>query len=187
MPSVSMTSRPPLAILAFPLVLLAVAPRDASAQLTVARPPAGGRAAPAAEASGSSTRLTLRVGEREYSYGGVGQCVHAPRASLFGRTGRSWTVQVKPPAREGLRSFTVTVWRFDADGRQTFTMYTAVGAANYRVSTTDGDPGHGSGTATVTPRGSGGTIELVGRTEDGTPIRASIECTRFAAPYAVGG
>lgn len=189
-----MTSRPSprlavvttLASIVLPCALALVAPA-AGAQAT--RGPTVSRAAPGGNAPADSpVRVTMRVGERSYTWEGNARCLHASRAALFNRPGKSWTVQGTAPSRAGLRSFALTLWKLDDPAaRQQFSFYVAVDAANHRISTMEGDPGHGRGEATLTSRGGGGQIELTGRTETGTAIHATIECTRFTAPYAVGG
>ena len=179
-------TRVPLAPFAL-CVALALAAPVAGAQ--VPRGPTVSRAAPGGNAPPDSpARVTMRVGDREYAWEGNARCLHTARGALFDRAGKSWTVQGTPPARAGLRSFALTLWHLDNPAaRQQFSFYVAVDAGNHRISTMDGQPGHGRGEAMLTSRGGGGRIELTGRTETGTAIRATIECTRFAAPYAVGG
>ena len=165
------------------LAALVAAPADAQRNPTVSRalPRGGGE-------SEAPTRLTIRVGDQEYAFTGNARCVHAPRAALFDKPAKNWTVQVAPGSRSGLRSFALTIWRFDgAAARQGFSLSVQVDGSSHRISTLDGDPGQGRGEATLTSRGAGGQIEVTGRTEGGTPIRATIDCARFAAPYAVGG
>ena len=162
---------------------LAATPAAAQRDPTVSRalPRSGGDAE-------APTRLSIRVGDREYTFSGNARCVHAPRAALFDKPAKNWTVQVAPGTRGGLRSFALTIWRFDdAAARQGFSLDVEVGSTSHRISTLAGDPGQGRGEATLVARGAGGQIEVTGRTGNGTPIRATIDCARFAAPYAVGG
>jgi hypothetical protein len=164
-------------------VAFVAAPADAQRNPTVSRalPRGGGE-------TEAPTRLSIRVGDQEYEFSGNARCVHAPRAALFDKPAKNWTVQVAPGTRGGLRSLALTIWRFDgAPARQGFSLNVEVGSTSHRISTLDGDPGQGRGEATLTARGAGGQIEVTGRTERGTSIRATIDCARFAAPYAVGG
>ena len=167
--------------------LLSLVPGTAATQSS--RNPTVRRAAPRAAEADSPARLTVRIDGRDYAFTGAARCMYASRAALFDKPGKNWSVQVQPTGGSGLRSFALTLWRFDdAATRQAFTLHVQAGAASHRISTVQGDVGHGDGTVTLaTQAGGGGHIEVTGRTAKGTPIKATIDCARFTAPYAVGG
>ena len=169
------------------LLLLSLAPAAAAAQS--ARNPTVSRGVPRTSEADSPAKMSIRIGSRDYAFTGAARCVHAPRAALFSKPGKNWTVQVRPDGGSGLRSFALTLWRFDdAATPQAFTLQVQADAASHRISTVQGDAGHGEGTASFAARAGGsGHIEVTGKTAKGTPIRATIDCARFTAPYAVGG
>lgn len=178
---------PSLAATLLAVSMLSVAPETAAAQSV--RNPTVRRGAPRAGETDSPARVTVRIDGRDYAFAGAARCMHAPRAALFDKPGKNWSVQVQPTGGSGLRSLALTLWRFDdAAARQAFTLHVQADAASHRISTVQGDTGHGDGTVTLaTQAGGGGRIELTGRTAKGTPIKATIDCARFTAPYAVGG
>lgn len=146
---------------------------------------AGGRGArpnPTAHLE-SPLKLSLTVGGQVYDVSGTGRCTHSPDAAQFRRLGATWTAEIKPEATTGLRSFGLTVWRFnDAAEKPMFTLFMAIDRAQRRISTMETEAGNGTGTVKVTPQGSGGRFEIDGQTKDGVAIRGTIDCERFGDP-----
>jgi hypothetical protein len=105
---------------------------------------------------------------------------------MFNRLGQYWQVEVRSSASNGIRSLSLTAWRFEHGG-ETFTFFAAVDRSSYRVSTMSGQPNQGRGTVTFTPNGSGGRFAINAVTEHGVAIEGTIDCKQVGAAIAEGG
>jgi hypothetical protein len=142
----------------------------------------GGRGAPqdGAPHLQAPLKISVTTGGQTYEFNGVGRCIYAPKAAWFKRLGEHWVVQVKPAVNTGLRSFGLNVWHLsDGDREWWFELFLAIDRSDRRISTLDGATDRGSGTVTVTPRESGGRLELKGKTKEGIEVQATAECEQF--------
>jgi hypothetical protein len=130
-------------------------------------------------------QLALKVGEQPYRFGGEAVCQHAEQASIYDAPAALWSVRQTEPTR----SLNLSFWRVQSQGDMVNVGLTLAGT-DYRVSTVKiGQKGEalGSGRATFTASGSGGTFSLDLVAKDGTPIKGTISCGRFAPMVAEGG
>ena len=90
---------------------------------------------------------------------------------------------------EATRSLNLSFWRVKGQPDMV-TFGLTLSGADYRVSTVKiGQKGDvlGSGQATFTPSGNGGTFTLDLVAKDGTPITGTISCGRFTTIVEEGG
>jgi hypothetical protein len=86
-------------------------------------------------------------------------------------------------------------WRFDlhirrgttSEASQQFVFSFSDGARSGVIQTVPGAERMGSGTVKVTRQGKGAKFEIDGRTKEGQPLRATIDCSAFQKGEAAGG
>lgn len=86
-------------------------------------------------------------------------------------------------------------WRFDlhirrgttSEASQQFVFSFSDGARSGVIQTVSGAERMGSGTVKVTRQGKGAKFEIDGRTKEGQPLRATIDCSAFQKGEAAGG
>jgi hypothetical protein len=130
-------------------------------------------------------QLALKVGEQPYRFGGEAICQHAEQASIYEAPAALWSVRHTEPTRRLDLSF----WRAQSQGDMV-TVGLTLSGTDYRVSTVKiGPKGEvmGSGRATFTASGSGGTFSLDLVAKDGTSIKGTISCGRFTPIVEEGG
>jgi hypothetical protein len=130
-------------------------------------------------------QVALKVGEQPYRFGGEAICQHAPQATIYDAPAALWSFRHVEPAR----SLNLAFWRVQAQGDM-ITLGLTLSGADHRVSTVKiGQKGdvRGSGRATFTASGAGGTFSLDLVARDGTPIKGTISCCRFTPIVEEGG
>ena len=130
-------------------------------------------------------QVALKVGEQPYRFGGEAICQSAPQASIYEAPSALWSVRHTEPTR----SLNLSFWRVQAQGDMV-TLGLTLSGTDYRVSTVKiGQKGEvfGSGRATFTSSGGGGTFALDLVAKDGTPIKGTISCGRFTPIVEEGG
>ncbi len=170
-----------LSFAAFALISLATASnvRAQVSRRAAPVPPAG-----STEQSGRVT-LALAVGNQRYDEAKLGQCKHAPQASIYGTAAAMWTVQYSPSANG---SIALTLWRPVRSGTTAQVMVDVRnGSVTHRISTVKGGKLVGRATVSFKQHGAGGRFDIDGATADGVAIRGSIDCERFSALTAEGG
>jgi hypothetical protein len=86
-------------------------------------------------------------------------------------------------------------WRFDlhirrgttTEASQQFVFSFSDGPRSGVIQTVSGSERMGSGTVKVTRHGKGAKFEVEGRTKEGIPLRATIDCSEFQKSEAPGG
>ena len=86
-------------------------------------------------------------------------------------------------------------WRFDlhirrgttSEASQQFVFSFSDGDRSGVIQTVSGSGRMGSGTVKVTRHGKGAKFEIDGRTKEGQPLRATIDCAQFQKGEAAGG
>ena len=134
-----------------------------------------------------STKVTLAlaVGSQRYDETRQGRCTYTAMASIYNTLAAMWSVQY---SRAGNSSLALTVWRpVRGDTTAQLNFYFGNGQTRHHITTVKGAEMLGKGTVQVTRRGPGGRFELAGTTAEGTTVRGSIDCEKFAAPIAVAG
>jgi len=130
-------------------------------------------------------QVALKVGDQPYRFGGEAICQHAVEASIYEAPASLWSAR----QTEATRSLNLSFWRVKGQADMV-TFGLTLSGADYRVSTVKiGQKGDvlGSGQATFTPSGNGGTFTLDLVAKDGTPITGTISCGRFTTIVEEGG
>jgi hypothetical protein len=142
------------------------------------------RRAPVAPTGDVPVDISATVGGRSYQAEGKAECTHTENASIYSVPAKMWSVQYH--GGSGIEHLNLTVWRTaEPPDQLSFTVQT--GSVDHRIDTVKGGQAVGRGTVTVQPTGDGGAFEIDGETADGTKIRATIRCQRFAEPMPAGG
>jgi hypothetical protein len=127
-------------------------------------------------------QISIRVDDHPYFFGGEGVCQHSAEASIDGAPAALWSARHS----EGRRSVSLAFWRLRSGGDM-MTLGVDFAAASHAVSTVKvGRQGElqGSGRASFTASGPGGTFSINAIAKDGTRITGTISCGRFtAAPH----
>jgi hypothetical protein len=130
-------------------------------------------------------QVALRVGELPYRFGGEGICQHTPDGSIYEAPAALWSVRTS----EATRNLSFSFWRVKGQGDM-LTLGLTLSGASHRVNTVrigaKGEP-EGSGRATFTPSGNGGTFSIDAVASDGATISGTISCGRFTPIVEEGG
>jgi hypothetical protein len=111
----------------------------------------------------------------------------APLASFYDMRAKMWSVEYTTEEKTGITNLSLTAWRPLAGGADQMSLSLHVGSADHRIDTVKKSQNVGSGTLTMTPKGEGGTFEINGKDEKGTPIKGTVQCATFSSPPAVAG
>jgi hypothetical protein len=177
-----------IAPLAALLLLTAV---DADAQTTIRRPSKESPSANGADPS-RTVKVALTIGGQRWAGTAVGQCKHAPTASIYDTPAAQWSVQANDRGTQS-RSLALTMWRIKETGADQMNLAISLGEKRHDIATIRGvrrTPGPelvGSGIVTLEPRGAGGVFTIDGKTGGGARVQGTIECARFGGIYAEGG
>ena len=124
-----------------------------------------------------SARATLSVD--------AGKCGYEPNASIFDKPAEMWTAQSDRAAGQYLN---LAVWKLKSGEPVQFNLAVESGGADLReISTVAGGTTKGSGTATVTRQGEGGSIVIDGTDASGSALRVTVTCARFEPIAEEGG
>jgi hypothetical protein len=141
---------------------------------------------------GPVSEVTVSVGGLEYS-GRVDASCQIDEKATTSNTRAYFVVMYpwlgqRPPADQPQWRFTLEIRRHaDADTYPQFAFSFLDGAKPATIQTVGGSPKMGSGSVRVTRRGPGARFEVEGRSKEGQPLRAAIDCPRFQATAAAGG
>ena len=115
----------------------------------------------------------------------VSKCGYEPNASIYDKPAELWTAQSD---RDGGQYLNVAIWKLKSGEPIQFNLSVGSGSADPReITTVAGGTIKGSGTATVTPQGEGGTIAIDGTDASGSALKVTITCTRFEPIAEEGG
>jgi hypothetical protein len=131
-------------------------------------------------------QVALQVGAEKYAFSGQGICQSSPDASIYDLPATMYSVRQNG---EG-RNLSLTLWRPKSGAPDMLTLGLSLGTRDHRVSTVKvGQQGEvkGSGRATFTKAGAGGTFTLDATADTGAKITGTITCERFAEIVAEGG
>ena len=157
----------------------------AHAQRRAATP--GAARAAAARADQVKITIALVVDGKNYRATGLGECTHAPVASIYRVMAAMWSVQYNSNGSTP-RNLSLTMWRpISGEAPPQLTVAVNTGSASHHISTVKGGKIAGAGTVTMQPKGTGGRFDISGKSADGKAIRGTIECARFTAAMAEGG
>lgn len=131
-------------------------------------------------------KVTVTIGGRTETLRGTGRCAHEPRASLYGAAAALWLVEYTGQGQAPRVS--LTFWRFAAGDEVLFRLAVdGSKGAHHNISTVKGARLEGSGRGTFQPTAEGGRFLIAGKTQNGAPLQATIECARFDGIAAEGG
>ena len=131
-----------------------------------------------------TVEVSLTVGGQSYQFSGPGRCTYAPTASIYQTASEMWSAQ---QAAED-RSLVLSVWKPKDGTGEMVTLSFAKGNTSHDVSTSrGGGSASGSGNVTFKKSGAGGRFILDLKTNTGSTITGTIECTAFAQHSAAGG
>lgn len=131
--------------------------------------------------------IALTVGGKSYRATGLGECKHAPQASIYNVAAAMWSVQYSSN-NSTPRNLSLTMWRpMRGDAPPQLTLAVNTGAASQSISTVKGGRIAGGGSVTMQPKGTGGRFEISGKSANGTALRGTIDCARFTRAKAEGG
>ena len=142
----------------------------------------GGDGKPAAEhapasAAPASATTTLTVDAQK--------CGYEPNASIFDKPAEMWTAQSD---RTETSYLNLSVWRLKSGEPIQFNLGVQTGGPDlHEISTVTGGTTKGSGTATITSRGTGGVIVIDGTDASGGVVKLSVNCARFEPIVEEGG
>ena len=169
------------------LVLIAVVTAPAAAQ---SRAPAR-RGAPGAT-SGPLTTVSISVGEASYK-GVVDANCHVDERATPNNT-RAYYVAMypwfgqRPPASQPQWRFNLEIRRNTTNGRHDQFAFSFLDREKAgHIQTVAGAERMGSGTVSVTRKGAGARFVVTGRSKEGEPVRATIDCSAFQHSEAGGG
>jgi hypothetical protein len=172
--------------------LLAFVAVRADAQTTIRRPAKDSPGASAADPS-RTVKVSLTIGGQRWDGAMVGQCKHAPTASIYDTPAAMWLVQASERGGAHPRSLSLTMWRIKETGADQMNFSASIGAARHDISTIEGVRRRpapevvGSGTVRMESRGAGGVFTIDGTTGSGARVQGTLECARFGGIYAEGG
>lgn len=139
-----------------------------------------------AVATAAPVEVDLKVGGRTLVLRGAGECKAAPQASIYGMRAGLTTIS----QRSGDQSVRLTLWQ-PADGSPAmFQLDVAQGASRHGVDTVKAGAKkdtRGSGKATLTRSGGGGTVTIDATTAGGERIAGTLRCAAFGGIQAEGG
>lgn len=148
--------------------------------------PAAARAA-AARANQVNITISLTVDGKSYRATGIGECTHAPVASIYSVMASMWSVQYNSNSSTP-KNLSLTMWRLTrGSAPPQLTIAVNTGSNSHHISTVKGGEIAGSGTVTMQAKGAGGRFEISGKTAKGAAVRGTIECERFTPAMAEGG
>ena len=131
-----------------------------------------------------SISATGRASGKPYEFHGYGECHYSADASIHDAPATMWYASLMPrsSATSDPSHVNVTIWQPTKGGTPQVTLSVQLGPNVYALSTVAGGNVSGSATARAEKRGSGGTLNVDGRTASGQPITVSISCSKFLAP-----
>lgn len=130
-------------------------------------------------------KVTVTIGGKTETLRGTGQCGHEPRASLYGAAAALWLAEYDGGAQAPRVS--LSYWRFAGGDEVQFRLAVHGKSATHRISTVKRGKLEGSGRGTFQPTALGGRFQIAGKTQNGAPLQATIECARFDGITAEGG
>jgi len=130
-------------------------------------------------------QIALRIGEQPYRFGGEAICQQAAQATIYEAPAALWSAR----HADANRSLNLSFWRVKGHGDMV-TLALTISGASHQVNTVRiGQKGEaaGSGRATFTASGNGGTFTIDAVAKDGTAITGSVSCGRFTPIVEEGG
>ena len=146
--------------------------------------PAAGARAPLRDSV--RVAITAKIGTRDLTASGWGECHHAAEASIYGKAAEMWQARYDAPA-EGLSAVNLTVWRPKLARSAQASLHVEAHGKSYAVATVEGGQLSGRGSSTAYNRASGGLLAVDGHDDSGTVVKVMVECERVTDAVAEGG
>jgi len=130
--------------------------------------------------------IALNVAGQTFAFNGKGECTYEPAGYIYGTRAQQWKIE----GNNAQGSASLTLWRLEAGSVDMFSFYAATGGKVYvvnTVKTSGGGEVEGSGKATFTPAGSGGTFTIDATAAKGGKIAGTMKCSAFSAVVVEGG
>ena len=131
-------------------------------------------------------KVKIVMGRVNYSEEGTGECASGAESSIYDVPATQWHVTYGGDG-SNIQHLNLTVWRPRAGGPDMVNLSLRSGEIGHEIATVKGGSIRGSGTASVTPAGQGGTLQVRGTDADGHPLELTVECERFDEVVAEGG
>ena len=163
----------------YPLVVLFALVVAGPVRLQVRRSPQEGQ-----QQAKRAAVIALKAGGDAYDFSGPAVCEHMPSGSIYDTPAERWTV-----THDGdQKSLLLTVWRPLKGGDMMVTLHVTNAGKTHDVNTVKGarTPA-GSGSATFTAAGSGGTFTIDATGKSGEKIVGTVKCDGFTVPNPVAG
>jgi hypothetical protein len=130
-------------------------------------------------------QIALRIGDQPYRFGGEAICQHAAQASIYDAPAALWSAR----HTDANRSLNLSFWRVKGQGDMVTLALTLSGASHQVNTVRIGQKGQtaGSGRASFTASGNGGTFTIEAVAKDGTAITGTVSCGRFTPIVEEGG
>jgi hypothetical protein len=122
--------------------------------------------------------VSARIGNKDYSGDGRGECRHSPEASLRGVSAAMWTVHFAE-GRGSLKELKLRLWRPKDGSPDEVSLSFETGSGSHRISTGGSSENSGEASVTVLPSGPGGRVEIKGKEADGKQVQLAIDCPAF--------
>jgi hypothetical protein len=144
--------------------------------------------APSVSMSRGTVPMKVRIvlGRVNYSEEGTGECASSTQSSIYDVPATQWRASYGGEG-SNIQHLNLTVWRPRAGGPDMVNLSLRSGEIGHEIATVKGGTIRGSGTASVTPAGPGGTLQVRGTDADGHPLELTVECERFDEVVAEGG
>ncbi|MBP1623747.1 MAG: hypothetical protein H6Q07_1767 [Acidobacteria bacterium] len=136
--------------------------------------------------TGADVSIALNVAGQTYAFNGKGECTYEPVAYIYGTRAQQWSVE----GNNAQGSAKLTLWRLAAGSVDMFSFYAVTSGKVHvvnTVKTSGGGKVEGSGKATFTPAGSGGTFTIDATAAKGGTITGTMKCSAFSAVVVEGG
>ena len=170
----------PRFILAATALLMSVTVREAAAQRRIPGRPGG-------DPAGSHVSVVARIGSKPYRSEMSGSCQHEPSGAIYDVPAALWTVEASSAKGSSIRQLNFTLWRPKNGSADQISLSLDAGSRLTRIDVNPRSKPLGTSRVRVTPRDSGGTIELLGKDAKGTSVNLTISCPSFDAVEAAGG
>ena len=170
----------PRFILAAIALLMSVTVHEAAAQRRIPRS-AGG------DSAGSHVTVVARIGSKPYRSEMAGSCRYEPSGAIYDVPAALWTVEASGAEGSPIKQLNFTLWRPKNGSADQISLSLDAGAKPTRIDVNPRTKPIGAGKVRLTPGGSGGKIELLGKDAKGANVNLTISCPSFDAVEAAGG
>jgi hypothetical protein len=134
-----------------------------------------------------SVSVSAKVGGKSYQATGPGSCRHTPTASIYDVPAALWMVEHEGSGKAAIQRINFTLWKPKNGSPEQLSLALTTQSSSHRMAVGGRGEQVGSGKATLTPSGAGGTFSIKGKDGSGTSLELVIECSAFTGVEAEGG